>query len=415
MRQIRNGSILAVLVVSLLLAGCGPGSSSNQTLSDRAAQATAGVIVSPLAIPIDTALHGNPVWSLSCAFAGEIPDCLDYHLRREAEASNARAWHDAGFSKEEADEWKPTGFSSRQALQWREGGFGPTAANAWNTDRFSPQDAGTWKRSGFEPGAAQGWHDNHFSAVDALAWQSAGLTPAEGAAWRDQNFSPIEAKRWSSADLTPDYRRYYQIITLDQAIALHRAGLNNPGDCSAWGLTIEDLFEWSNQHFTCKDASSWKGSGFSPAAARQWSDEGLTPGQVKTAEGLLRSGYSRTKAITYAKQNLSFRQAEQQQHREHLLGERCHGRTEDYRLLLVSNPYSLEGKCFDDVFGVVYQWFGPTEGLANLYLGVPTVRVTFDKRPAANTFRGLAIARAPFQFEDTSGALRTIVSLELVE
>jgi hypothetical protein len=203
---------------------------------------------------------------------------------------------------------------------------------------------------------------------------------------------------------------------------------------------------------TCQsDSRAWSAaaaclrSGVGLEAARRLKGYGLNPEEIAAACPFISAGYPPEKSAGYAEHNsqidlagcfastsasgeerldadcvrervvlyeASVRDAQARQRR--LRVGPCHGQVEDNRLLLLSNPYAITGKCFE-VWGAMYQWFGPTQGLANLFFGGSTVRVVFDRRPAGVMFKGTAIARKPYQFEDTSGALRTVVNLEVLE
>jgi hypothetical protein len=442
MLRFAEGLVVYVLTVVALgttvgLGGCAANASSqrsaesNTTLSPpapvptRVLNVAVWTILSPLELPVSGARHGDPFWLLSCEIAGyelgpggNDEECSAYHQQQDAEASDERAWREAGFSDTERAEWSPHCTPS-QAAAWRKAGFSAPEAAALLackgcSDRNIPEDASKWRSAGFTASEAASWPSN-FSVDNAVKWRANGFDARQARA----------------------YAKAYPRITLDQAMELRRSGLTAK-DCADHSLSVEQAVLWQNSGFSCAEAASWKAVGASPASALRWkaaalgpptfylSEEGVSSETAATwkAKGVsladrnqtqdirrfLSKGYSLKSAIYYHAHGVEPDQVSE----FNRVQAACHGTLYNVFKLITLSPFATRSKCFILNPVTVVQWMTPASGLATLAFSGPLMFIQFDKPPTSRWVSGVFIGEGAYQYESASGSLQTVPRLRWI-
>ncbi len=329
------------------------------------------------------------------------------------------SWRDAGFTPENLGEWSSQFSSASEAATWRKAGFPAADAGAWHSDGFGPADAFVWRKAGFTPEDADAYahHYGISSPDDAESLRKSGVTAKQAAdplfprrpalqEWVATDFSPEEVQKCTDAG-----------ITRANAVSWKKAGFSCFGAqfwIKAGATSPADAIYWKARGLAA-DTYYLRSHNLSAQTVRHWQEAGVDvtdPARVEMVEQYMQHGASLTDAVYYLQHNVPVQEMRAVQRHKSLVERLCHGRTDAPTGLFLSSPYATEGHCYD-IWGVIYQWLGPTRGLAQVF-GGRSALVEFDSPPPAVTFQGLAIGKGAYTYEDISGAATTVPVLRLV-
>jgi hypothetical protein len=332
----------------------------------------------------------------------------------------------------EYGEFENAGLADNEIGPWVNSGFTPADAFQWSQSQFSAPEAHDWKAAGFQLTQAVRWRNAGFTLqeADAYAHHYGVPSPTLGDSLRRAGITlsditdPLFPRNailsdWLASGFTPQEVQAYSDLHISLGEAVQWERLGSFGTAKPWitaGAAPTEAVEWVAQGLPA-DSYYLKSHNLTPETVRHWQDEGINvtdPKQTEQIEEYLRHGSSLKNAIYYLQNNVPVANVHAFEHHKTLLAHFCrHGNVENVYNLFVSSPYSTNGKCYE-VWGVVYQWLGPTRALVQLFGGGRLALVAFDKAPLTVTFQGLAIGRGAYTYVDTLGAPTTVPELELV-
>ncbi len=130
----------------------------------------------------------------------------------------SRAWRDAGFSVDEAVEWK---YGKKQTHYMRGG------VKSFSRQVYSVEWARQWRTAGFSSTEAKQCLNYNLGFDEAVRWSKAGFHLQEAFEWKDSGFGPEEAQEKKSSGLTPveaEGERNEpgdEIVSFDSDVVLH--------------------------------------------------------------------------------------------------------------------------------------------------------------------------------------------------
>lgn len=142
---------------------------------------------------------------------------------------------------------------------------------------------------------------------------------------------------------------------------------------------------WLKNGFEPSDASEWRGLELSVLEAKQWSQAGYTfdDARIQIEAGVtLSSAIAKKTAIKNACSNVN-----------------------DLHAFYTTNPYDMNGKCYD-ISAKVLQLFNRTTALLNV--GDKTCYITFAPKSAPpNFFQGIVKGIGVYKYIDVMGSQQT--------
>lgn len=196
-------------------------------------------------------------------------------------------WEDAGFSKQEAKEWK--------ACRYVRGG-GNVQAKEYSFGIFDDQNYGTYGND------ARNWKKNGFAASEACEWASAGFDFLGAAKCRNAGLSPISARDFILKVGKRNGYLHKELIGTPMGEAILK-GISFDEESDEESLeSIDVLLEWKNAgygldeffrwkegfdrdgfgpHFDMKELLGWKLTGLTAEEVRKWHGVDRNPEKVK--------------------------------------------------------------------------------------------------------------------------------------
>lgn len=297
-------------------------------------------------------------------------------------------WREAGFTFADAKSWYDTGVTApSEAFAWEGIGFSPDRARAWSrtgcriADAKTFADMGisasevakwglncnvqailTWRKAGVDPSEAAGWIEAKLSPESALAWQSLGFSPREAGACTNHGYASGDVKAMLDSQVAlPEVKRVCEVL---------------PKEVKAqWDtkFSLKDTFLWSNA-FTFDQAVLWKKAGFT----------------VDEARGLKAYGVEGAVKVKRA----------------------CPKGSKNIYALLTSNPYDIDGNCFE-FSGDTMQLLSRTTALFTQSQQV--FYVDFEKDSVPNIgFQGIVKGMGVYEYTTRLGVSKKIPNLKKV-
>lgn len=267
------------------------------------------------------------------------------------------------------------------------------------------------------------------------AWRMAGFGPDDAVMWGQfsPRFSPKSAAMWHQAGFSVadarDFLNNYPDITPQEARRFQAAG-NSPSECSRAKLSKTAVLEWLAHGFSCAAAAPWRAVEATPSEAAMWKARGLTSSNYDISK---RDGISTAELNRYRDAGADLDDAEEIRHVKQYLDHGfslnssvsfarvgispdqlprsigvCHGTIYSTGELIVTNPFSVIGKCYK-VPVIILQWLTAHSALT----GPIPIRLDFDKTP--NALEGVAKGIGAYQYQSVDGALRTVPYLHLLQ
>ena len=257
------------------------------------------------------------------------------------------------------------------------------------------------------------------SPETANTWSNAGFTPQEAGSWLSElpTIDSSTAKTLSAADITASEAQNYE---LDKQNPIDPQGL------VSWlnaGFSKNDMEPWRENHFSLTQAQQWKAAGFDWSDATQWRDrgfdaasaaeskhEGLDSLQGANVRKLVASGFSRSKAIDYAKSGVTPSHVKQFENTKQIFSKFCNNAVHNELELLTASPYATDGVCYVIAFGEVSQWLGPSSALVG-----GKILVMFNEPPASTFVRNVLVkGEGAFNYTSVTGALTTVPRVQVI-
>jgi hypothetical protein len=203
------------------------------------------------------------------------------------EDGEKQQWTAAGFTIEQAKEWKKSGFDFMSAIQCRQGNISTQEAVEWRNAGFDAISSIQWKRSGFSLQEASKWQGAGISYADAKQWKSAGVSPEESKGWQEIGLNSVFAKRWVPISGTPEKTRELFNSGFDKGSSDEIICMKN------LGFDLNEIIDFKTDEIKCKTIKKWKNAGFTVEDMRMLKNAGLTElSSVNNLKPLIEAGFT---------------------------------------------------------------------------------------------------------------------------
>lgn len=323
--------------------------------------------------------------------------------RRIAYAKTCKSY---GFSRNEANEWIQSGITDVNAVvQLKRAGLAPEEVKGWNgfttdwiiamkklnctvseakqwrelkdylsiegwpvVDQRNTEDnkisvIAEWKSFGFSPEELKKFKDNGFERYMAAAWKEAGFSFEEALKW-GPGIHPKDVNKWKKIGFTPTKAREW----------------------NASRLNLSEIDKWKKKGFGLNEIREWY-QFFEPEEAMQWKKAGFTVAEAKEYQALGVDGTLKVKT-------------------------QCPRGFDSLYSLLLTNPYDVEGKCFEFA-GNTMQVLSRTTGLFTQSGQV--FYIDFGNQAIPNIgFQGIVKGVGVYEYITRLGVLKKIPRLKKV-
>jgi hypothetical protein len=203
--------------------------------------------------------------------SGDGPGAADSSASGDGAADDSAAWSAAGFSGEQAADFRRWRFTLAQAVEWRQAGVpdGLPAAQ-WLTAGATAATVGSWRAAGIDASQAVHWHEMGFDLQAARDAVGRGLTPETAFAHRNQAQFGAGGSLRGRAGRGDAFRRLHEAGVPPQVIQSYLSGSWDP----------EEVLPWARAGVDAADAALWRTLGITPAEAGRLARKGVSAAEA---------------------------------------------------------------------------------------------------------------------------------------